>query len=126
MADFPPDRLEPGAPFTNVGVDTSGPWEIVSRRTRGGQANSKRWTVIFSCLTTRAIHIEVIEELSSSSFINALRRLHALRGVVKTFRSDCGTNFVGCVNLLKEYLLSNGIEWIFNPPHASHMGGAWE
>ena len=126
MADLPPDRLEPGAPFTNVGVDTFGPWEIVSRRTRGGQANSKRWAVIFSCLTTRAIHIEVIEELSSSSFINALRRLHALRGVVKTFRSDCGTNFVGCVNLLKEYLLSNGIEWIFNPPHASHMGGAWE
>ena len=86
----------------------------------------------------RAIHIEVIHEMSSSSFINALRRLIALRGDVKLIRSDCGTNFVGAAKELnanvvsvdgtemKDYLSRKGITWKFNPPHASHMGGVWE
>lgn len=66
MADLPADRLEPGPPFTNVGVDTFGPWEVTTRRTRGGQANNKRWAVLFTCFTTRAVHIEVVEELPPS------------------------------------------------------------
>ena len=71
MADLPSDRLELGPP-TQVGVDTFGPWPIVTRRTRGGHANNKRSGILFTCLTTRANHIEVVEELSSSSFINAI------------------------------------------------------
>ena len=126
MADLPADRLEPGPPFSNVGLDTFGPWSVVARRTRGGRANSKRWAILFTCLTTRAIHIEVVEELSTSSFINALRRFYALRGPAKILRSDQGTNFIGCASLLKSYLAESGTKWIFNPPHASHMGGAWE
>lgn len=55
---------------------------------------------MFTCLTTRAAHIEVVESLSSSSFINAMRRLIALRGPVLQFRSDRGTNFVGASNEL--------------------------
>jgi hypothetical protein len=58
-------------------------WDIVTRRTRGGSVNSKRWAVIFSCLSCRAVHIEVIEEMSTSSFINALRRFMAIRSKVK-------------------------------------------
>ena len=126
MADLPADRLEPGPPFSNVGLDTFGPWTIVTRRTRGGQANSKRWAILFTCLTSRAVHIEVVEELSTSSFINALRRLYSLRGAAKILRSDCGTNFTGCANLLEDYLARNGTKWLFNSPHASHMGGVWE
>ncbi|XP_050419539.1 uncharacterized protein LOC126832715 [Patella vulgata] len=138
MASLPSDRLEPGPPFTNVGVDCFGPWDIVTRRTRGGQASSKRWAVMFTCLTCRGVHIEVTEELSSSSFIMALRRFLAIRGPVKLFRSDRGTNFIGALDdigvkainaedvQVKEFLNSNGAAWIFNPPHASHMGGVWE
>ncbi|XP_069114405.1 uncharacterized protein [Argopecten irradians] len=138
MADLPCDRVEPGPPFTNVGVDCFGPWQVVSRRTRGGQANSKRWGVLFTCLTSRAVHIEAVEELSSSSFINALRRFLSIRGTVKIFRSDRGTNFIGATDDLKihaincedrevsNFLNNSGCTWIFNPPHASHMGGAWE
>ena len=138
MADLPADRLQPGPPFTSVGVDAFGPWNIVTRRTRGGQANSKRWAIIFTCLTTRAIHIEVVEEMSSSSFINSLRRFVAIRGSVKSFRSDRGTNFVGATDSLKidainveegkvkAFLYNSGTVWIFNPPHSSHMGGVWE
>ncbi|XP_046576736.1 uncharacterized protein LOC124284679 [Haliotis rubra] len=138
MADLPSDRLTPGVPFSSVGVDTFGPWQVVTRRTRGGSANSKRWAVLFTCLTIRAIHIEVIEDLSSSSFINALKRFQSIRGKVTLFRSDRGTNFVGATDDLKidtinmeegpvqRYLYKSGCQWIFNAPHSSPMGGVWE
>lgn len=138
MADLPVDRLSPGPPFSYVGVDVFGPWEVVARRTRGGIAHSKRWAALFTCLTTRAIHIEVLEEMSSSSFINALRRFIAIRGNVKEFRSDRGTNFVGAIEDLNfqainvengpiaSCLAKNKVIWKFNPPHSSHMGGVWE
>nr|XP_034315588.1 uncharacterized protein LOC117685358 [Crassostrea gigas] len=138
MADLPQDRLSPGPPFSSVGVDTFGPWEVAARRTRGGLAHAKRWAVMFSCLSSRAVHIEVVEEMSSSSFINALRRFVAIRGRVQEFRSDRGTNFVGSTESLGvhtinvedgpvgQFLLDNRAVWIFNPPHSSHMGGAWE
>ncbi|XP_061908363.1 uncharacterized protein LOC133653277 isoform X1 [Entelurus aequoreus] len=138
MADLPPDRLCTEPPFTYVGLDVFGPWSVTTRRTRGGQAESKRWAVLFTCMSTRAVHIELIESMETSSFINALRRLFALRGPAKQIRSDCGTNFIGaCKELhmvltdpkepnVRKYLGEEGCTWIFNPPHSSHMGGAWE
>lgn len=65
-------------PFTCVGLDVFGPWPVTVRKTRGGQAEAKRWAVIFACMSTRAIHIEVIEAMDTSSFINALRRFVAM------------------------------------------------
>ncbi|XP_050419153.2 uncharacterized protein LOC126832434 [Patella vulgata] len=138
MSDLPGNRLKPAPPFTYVGVDTFGPWSVVSRRTRGHQANSKRWAIIFTCLTTRAIHLEVIEDMGTSGFINALRRFIAIRGNVSEFRSDRGTNFIGTTNELNmevimdengpviNFLNNRKAKWIFNPPHSSHMGGVWE
>ncbi len=138
MAALPAERLQVAPPFTYVGVDVFGPWEIVSRRTRGGVFNSKRWAVMFSCMCSRAVHIKVIEAMSTSSFINALRRFFAIRGPAKQIRSDCGTNFIGASRELEmdqsnpgfkrveEYLDTQSCTWVFNPPHASHMGSAWE
>ena len=138
MSNLPEDRVTQAKPFSYVGVDVFGPWPIVSRRTRGGQASSKRWAVLFTCLTIRAVHLEVIEDMSSSSFINALRRFTAIRGKVKQYRSDRGTNFVGVTddlgikainvedNNTKKYLFDIDSVWIFNAPHSSHMGGSWE
>lgn len=138
MADLPSDRVSTEPPFTNVGLDVFGPWDVSTRRTRGGQARSKRWAVIFTCLSVRAVHIELIESMDSSSFINALWRFISLRGPVKRIRSDCGTNFRGACRELKmlmddttepsvsRYLSEEGCTWTFNPPHSSHMGGAWE
>ncbi|KAL3983862.1 FRAS1-related extracelluar matrix protein 1/2 [Sarotherodon galilaeus] len=138
MAALPAERLQVAPPFTYVGVDVFGPWDVVSRRTRGGVSNSKRWAVMFSCMCSRAVHIEVIEAMSASSFINALRRFFAVRGPAKQIRSDCGTNFVGASRELEmdkinpgfdsveKYLNKQSCTWVFNPPHASHMGGAWE
>lgn len=135
MSNLPADRLTQSPPFTQVGLDVFGPWTVCARRTRGGLAESKRWAVMFTCLVTRAVHLEVIESLSTSSFINALRRFTAIRGPAKLFRSDRGTNFVGvCKELgitpedatLHSYLRDQGCTWDFNLPHSSHMGGAWE
>ncbi|XP_036952753.1 uncharacterized protein LOC119018863 isoform X3 [Acanthopagrus latus] len=135
MADLPADRLTPEPPFTSVGLDVFGPWPIMTRRTRGGSADSKRWAILFTCMSSRAVHIELIETMSTDSFINALRRFFSIRGPAKLLRSDRGTNFVGaCKELhintddtaVRNYLQEKGCSWVFNPPHASHMGGSWE
>lgn len=100
MADLPAERLQAAPPFTYVGVDIFGPWEVVSRRTRGGRARNKWWAALFCCMCTRAVHIEVIESMSASSFINALRRFFAIRGPAKQIHSDRGTNFIGACHEL--------------------------
>ena len=76
--------------------------------------------------------------MSTSSFINAVRRFVSIRGKVLEYRSDRGTNFIGStdnaktdvVNVedpaVRKFLLSEGSTWIFNPPHSSHFGGIWE
>ena len=76
--------------------------------------------------------------MSTSAFINALRRFIAIRGKFSEIRSDCGSNFIGAtsksengtVNVedctIRHFLLDKGIKWIFNAPHSSHMGGSWE
>lgn len=134
MSHLPADclQVEPPPTFTYVGMDMFGSWEVSKRRTRGGHANSKRW----ACLCTRAVHIEIIEEMTSSSFINAFRHFFDLPGPAKQLRSNCGTNFIGAQTELEEsasekgkiqsYLQDQRCTWIFNPPHSSNMGGVWE
>lgn len=134
MADLPPDRMEEVPPFTNVGFDVFGPWQVSARRTRGRVANSKRLGLVFTCLNSRAIHIEILESMDASSFICALRRFFALRGPATLLRCDRGTNFIGGKSDLEstdeekiqKFVKQQGCEWKFNPPHASHFGGVWE
>ena len=105
--------------------------------TKEGRKQLIRWGCIFSCLSSRAIHLEVATDLSTDIFINVLRRFISLRGSVSKIRSDQGTNFVGADNELRaalkestpeiqRYLADRGCEYVFNIPHASHMGGVWE
>ena len=94
--------------------------------------------MIFTCLASRAIHLEIADSLSTDSFINALRRFIARRGEVRTMKSDRGTNLVGAerelrecvdnwnVEQLVEAMRQRNIQWTFNPPSASHFGGIWE
>lgn len=134
MADLPPDRVTPGdPPFTKVGVDYFLPIIVTRDRTE-----LKRYGCLFTCLVTRAIHLEVANSLETDTFLNALQRFIARRGKPQLIRLDNGTNFVGAkAELAKavkswnqasinEYLLQREIKWIFNPPGASHMGGVWE
>ena len=139
MVDLPPERVSASPPFTHVGIDVFGPWSVRTLRARGGVLHSKRWACIFCCFSSRAIHIEVIESMDTSSFINALRRFFSLRGPATDLYSDCGTNFIGACNEfrawygiesnregVRTFLCTHNCTWHFNPPHASHMGGSWE
>lgn len=134
MADLPEERVMPDkAPFTDVGVDYFGPIEV-----KRGRSFLKRYGVLFTCLTSRAIHLEVAYSLDTDSCINALRRFICRRGPVSSLRSDNGTNFIGANKELKQSLatlnnakiqgalVQDGIKWSFNTPTASHQGGVWE
>ena len=134
MASLPEDRLLPDKPpFTNTGVDFFGPFDV-----KRGRGTVKRYGVMFTCLTLRAVHIEVADSLDTDSCVNAIRRFISRRGQVTIMRSDNGTNFVSAERELREaiqqldnikierVLQPKGIKWIFNSPAASHQGGVWE
>ena len=95
MSDLPRDHLSLSPPFAYVEVDTIGHLNVITRKTRGGSANSNRWAIrVFICLFSRMIHIEVVEEMSACSFLNAVRRFVSMHGKVQEFRSDKSSNFV--------------------------------
>ena len=134
MADLPAERLEADKPpFTNTGVDYFGPLEV-----KLGRSRLKRYGVIFTCLVSRAIHLEVAHSLTTDSFLGVLSRFIARRGRPSVIFSDNGTNLVGAEKELRSMLKSldqeridsslapQHIKWKFLPPHASHMAGAWE
>ncbi|XP_032230569.1 uncharacterized protein LOC116614082 [Nematostella vectensis] len=136
MLDLPEDRVESAPPFTYCGCDLFDPFTINEKR-----KTLERYGVIFTCMASRAIHIEVANPLETDSFLNSLRRFMSRRGSVRQIRCDQGTNFVGAQNELtralaemdhekiKEKLLEEQCDWItfkMNVPSASHMGGIWE
>ncbi|KAK7909491.1 hypothetical protein WMY93_014175 [Mugilogobius chulae] len=133
MAELPKERLEASAPFTYSGMDCFGPFIVKKAR-----KEHKRYGLIFTCLYSRAVHIEMLEDLSTDSFINALRCFISLRGAVRQLHCDQGTNFVGAKNEFKEalkqcdkrllevFLAEKQCEFVFNAPSASHAGGVWE
>ena len=90
MADLPTDRTIDEPPFTNCGVDMFGPFLI-----KEGRKELKRYGALFTCLSSRAVHIECTCSLETDSFIQAMRRFLARRGNIRVLRSDNGSNFVG-------------------------------
>lgn len=129
MADLPPARLHLFKPaFYSTGIDCFGPYlEKIGRR------NEKRWGILFKCMTTRAVYIDLLPRLDTDSFLTALRRFIARRGKPFEVLSDQGTNFKGgekelqqtfiaLVPELQEQLVSQQLIFRFNPPHAPHFG----
>lgn len=137
MAPLPLTRTTPSRAFSSIGVDYCGPVQI---KVRPGRTNIilKAYICVFVCLVTRAVHLELVSDMTTQAFIAAFRRLVARRGQVKEIVSDHGTNFVGAHNefkRLKEHLieLSNypfanefNLKWRFNTERASHHGGIFE
>lgn len=134
MSTLPPDRVSSDKPaFTHTGVDYFGPFDVTN-----GRKHEKRYGVIFTCLSSRAVHLEMAHSLSTDGFINAFRRFVARRGNVSFVRSDNGTNLTsGCKELrecldnlnqekLCHWMTCRNLEWVFQPPSASHFGGAFE
>jgi hypothetical protein len=94
--------------------------------------------LVYSCLTTRAVHLELVEDLTTNGTLNALQNVINIRGAPKRITSDQGTNFIGANNemlkvvaeynskLIKQGIIITPIEWYFNPAKAPHMQGAVE
>ncbi len=134
MADLPLCRAAIGdPPFSHSGVDLFGPIYI-----KQGRKRLKRWAVLFTCLTIRCVHLEVVESCDTGAFINSVRRFVNRRGAPINMYSDHGKNFEGATTELEEFVFkldktkitdfatTHQIQWTFNPPAAPHMGGAWE
>ena len=126
-------------PFSNTGVDYFGRIQAkTSRKTRRNQGTLKTYGVIFTCLNTTAIHIELSSDLSTDSFILSLRRFLVRKGHAIIMQSDNGTNFIEAVkeinHMIKNlkhdkiatYLNKHQIKCQFNPPLSPWMGGCWE
>jgi hypothetical protein len=101
------------------------------------------YILLFTCLVTRAVHLEVCPDMTTASVVNAISRFCDRRGVPTTFFSDGQTSFVACNEVLAEifdkldwskvqqftahgFKQSSGIDWKFGTPTASHFGGVWE
>ncbi|KAL1454491.1 hypothetical protein WDU94_010734 [Cyamophila willieti] len=141
MGDLPSARVTGLKAFYNTACDFLGPINVVMEKKRGCRS-VKVYICLFICLATKALHLEVVTDLSTPSFLNAFKRFISRRGPIKTMLSDNGTNFVGATNHLdeiyslmnsKEYklafsqeMLENRIEWKFNPPLSPHFGGIFE
>ncbi|XP_064624612.1 uncharacterized protein LOC135486060 [Lineus longissimus] len=135
MAPLPSLRANiPLRAFAHCGEDYGGPFPVkLTRNTR-----AKRYICLFTCLCSRAVHLEVAFGLDSASFLNALTRMTARRGRPLEIVSDNGTNFIGAERELRELLqeieqtevgeklAEQGIHWHFNPPLGSHHGGVFE
>lgn len=137
MGALPSTRTVPSPPFTVCGVDYAGPFQIKDGKLRNRRI-IKSYVCIFVCFSTKAIHIELVTELSTECFLNAFKRFISRRGLCKQIYSDNASNFVGANNVLQQiinltrstdfqnYFAHNSVQWHFIPSRSPHMGGIWE
>ena len=133
MGVLPEIRVTSGHPFSAVGLDLAGPFGVKMN----GRATHKVWAVIFACMKTRSVHVEIVHKLDAESLINAITRFSARRPGSTYFMSDQGTNLKAADKILKEELRAcnaaaeqplqrQGVKWEFIPARAPHRGGSWE
>lgn len=140
MASLPKARVVPARPFTTTGVDYAGPFQMLEIRGRR-KVPIKAYLAIFVCFATKAVHLEMVSDLTSNAFLAAFSRFVSRRGVPKDMYSDNGTTFVGASKILEKeflefmnsnleplskFLTEKGCEWHFIPPYTPHFGGLWE
>lgn len=153
MGNLPAIRTTPTRAFTHVGVDYAGPVLVKSSHLRGSRT-TKGYISVFICLSTKSVHLEAAGDLSTNSFLMALKRFVGRRGLCLELWSDNGTNFIGASNQLQastdieanedlkevyalvqsmphyeavvQFLANKGIKWQFITPSSPHKGGIWE
>lgn len=136
MSSLPAKRLQAEHVFTHTATDYAGPILISNRKGRGSQL-IKSYIVVFVCLAVRAVHLELVTDLSSQGFIAALNRFIARRGKPATLYSDNGTMYVGTCNELAKFLkenhndiisysAENEIRFKFAPAYSPHFNGMAE
>ncbi|XP_060536764.1 uncharacterized protein LOC132708412 [Cylas formicarius] len=141
MGSLPQPRVTPSRPFTFTGIDLAGPYFTKASKTRT-KILIKTYLTVFVCLSSKAVHIEIITDLTSEAFMDAFKRFVSRRGLPKHLYSDNAKNFVGTNNIFHKfyesvaqtasnetqsnYFLENRITWHFIPARSPHHGGIWE
>ena len=136
MADLPAERIAPARAFSQTGIDFAGPLYVKDDGVK------KTYISICVCMTTKAVHLEIVGRLTKEHCILSLKRFIARRGLPAKILSDIGSNFIGTRNeLLKvqellnrekqensiiNFINNQGIEWVTIPTKAPHFGGLWE
>ncbi|XP_044180058.1 uncharacterized protein LOC114970531 [Acropora millepora] len=134
MAPYPPSRIEESSPFTYTGLDYMGPLYV-----KVNGVTQKVWVCLFTCLAVRAVHLEVIHDLSAQQFVLCLRRFITRRGKPKEIISDNASQFKLAKSTVEEawqfattspdtqsYLANEGITWLLIIELAPWMGGFYE
>ncbi|XP_055634307.1 uncharacterized protein LOC129774571 [Toxorhynchites rutilus septentrionalis] len=140
MAPLPSARLNPARVFSRSGLDYCGPFLV--RPLSGRGASVKKYVALFVCLAVKAVHLEIVADLSTVACINAVKRFVSRRGRVFEIYCDNATAFVGADRELQtlrrdylkqfrstewsSYCLSEGIQFRFIPARSPHFGGLWE
>ncbi|GBM79999.1 hypothetical protein AVEN_203766-1, partial [Araneus ventricosus] len=139
MGNLPKERITPDKVFSSTGIDLCGPFLIKNKYQRKGP-EIKVYVCIFICLVTKAIHLEIISDLTSQSLIATLKRFISRRGKCHKIFSDNGSNMVGANRALRDlnklvrdrneslyaFFAEENIEWSFIPPRSPNWGGLWE
>ena len=132
-SDLPEGRMEPSPPFNYCGMDCLGPFV-----TTEGRKRHKRYGLLFTCFCSRAIHLEMLEDMSTDAFINSLRCFIVIRDAVRHIQCHQGMNFVGAKNEFKAalqeldtdrlslFMSQRPCDFVMNAPQSSHAGGVWE
>lgn len=94
MGQLPTTRVTPSRPFLHSGIDYAGPVSVKTWKGRAAKTY-KGYLAIFVCMSTSAVHLELVTDYTTEAFIAAYKRFTGRRGICATLRSDCGTNFVG-------------------------------
>ena len=117
---LPEFRLSDEFAFTRVGVDFAGPTYVKDVFTKKGDMN-KVYIALFTCAATRAVHLELVPNLSAESFIRALARFKGRRGIPILIVSDHGKD-----SRMQAQCQRDGPHWKFNVEAAPRWGGFFE
>lgn len=140
MGDLPVERVSPAPAFLRVGIDYCGPFNVRPASRKGVPV--KCYLCVFVCLVVKAVHIEMVADLTTEAFIAALKRFVARRGKPEVIFCDNATNFVGARRQLSELhqlfraeqfknavvteTAKEAIEFKFIPAKSPNFGGLWE
>ncbi|XP_063989937.1 uncharacterized protein LOC135169131 [Diachasmimorpha longicaudata] len=139
MGQLPTARVSPSRAFLHTGVDYAGPMPILKWRPTNAHPAAVH-IAVFVCLSTSAVHLELVTRQSTDAVIAAFKRFTGRRGIPQVMYSDNGSNFDGAAGVLHRLyneespenqqiqaaLATNGTRWSFIPARAPHFGGKWE
>ena len=128
---LPTFRVQEAPPFSHTGVDFAGPLYVKVPESK----QVKTWITLYTCCVTRAVHLDLVPDLTTSAFLRSFKRFSARRGFPVLMISDNGRTFKAAAREIqsvfsspdvKQYFVQQGINWKFNVPRAPWWGGIFE